>query len=241
MTTLVIGASGATGKHLVEQLLNAGQQVKVIIRPSANIPESWQHNEKVTIIKAQITDIAVAEMANYLKDCKAIVSCLGHNLSWKGIYGKPRKLVTNTVRLICNAIEKAAPESPLRLVLMNTAGNRNRDLPEPVSFGQKIVVGLIRWLLPPHSDNEQAADFLRTHIGQQHPLIEWVVVRPDTLINEEQVSTYELHVSPTRSAIFNPGKTARINVGHFMATLITDPDSWTKWRGQMPVIYNKQD
>jgi len=24
-----------------------------------------------------------------------------------------------------------------------------------------------------------------------------------------------------------------------MADLITDDDAWTKWKGQMPVIYNK--
>ena len=37
MTTLVLGASGATGKQLVEQLLNMGQEVKVIIRPNGKI------------------------------------------------------------------------------------------------------------------------------------------------------------------------------------------------------------
>ena len=33
---------------------------------------------------------------------------------------------------------------------MNTAGNRNID--EPISFGQKSVLSLIRLLLPPHVD-----------------------------------------------------------------------------------------
>ena len=49
---------------------------------------------------------------------------------------------------------------------MNTTGNRNRDLPEPISFAQKCVIGLLRLLLPPHVDNEKAADFLRTEIAQ---------------------------------------------------------------------------
>jgi hypothetical protein len=70
-------------------------------------------------------------------------------------------------------------------------------------------------------------------------VIEWAVVRPDTLIDEDEVTEYELHPSPTRSAIFNPGKTSRINVGHFMADLIADSDIWTQWKGKMPVIYNK--
>ena len=49
---------------------------------------------------------------------------------------------------------------------MNTTGNRNRDLNEPISLAQKCVIGLLRLLLPPHADNEDAADYLRTKIGQ---------------------------------------------------------------------------
>lgn len=239
MTTLVTGASGATGKQLVEQLVNMGQTVKVIVRPAGKIPDAWSKNSKISVIKANISDISVNEMAGYVKDCGSVASCLGHNLSWKGIYGKPRKLVTNAVRLLCAAIEQNAPEKPVKFVLMNTAGNRNRDLPEPISAGQKIVIGLLRLLLPPHPDNEKAADHLRVHIGQQHKYIEWAAVRPDTLINEEKVSEYELHASPVRSALFNPGKTSRINVAHFMAKLIVENDLWETWKGRMPVIYNK--
>ena len=123
---------------------------------------------------------------------------------------------------------------------MNTTGNRNRDLNEPISFAQKCVIALLRLLLPPHVDNEKAADYLRTQIGQTDNTIEWVVVRPDGLINEDNVSEYEIYASPTRSAIFNAGKVSRINVGHFMVCLIDDDKLWSKWKGQMPVIYSKQ-
>lgn len=241
MTTLVVGASGETGKQLVEQLLNMGQKVKVIVRSTAKIPDTWNNNDKVSIIKASISEIKVDEMVDYIKDCQAVASCLGHNLTWKGIYGKPRKLVANTVQLLCSAIKKTSPEIPIKFVLMNTAGNGNRDLAEPISVGQKMVIALLRLLLPPHTDNEKAADLLRVNIGQKNTFIEWVTVRPDTLINNDKVTEYELYASPTRSALFNPGKTSRINVGHFMAKLIVEYDLWNKWKGQMPVIYNKEN
>ncbi|BCR05048.1 hypothetical protein DESUT3_21170 [Desulfuromonas versatilis] len=122
---------------------------------------------------------------------------------------------------------------------MNTAGNSNRDLDEPISFAQRCVIGLLRLLLPPHLDNEKAADYLRINIGPSNEAIEWAAVRPDSLINETEVSPYEVHPSPTRSTIFNAGSTSRINVAHFMADLITDDEIWSKWKGQMPVIYNK--
>ena len=124
---------------------------------------------------------------------------------------------------------------------MNTAGNSNRDIDEPISFGQKLIIGLLRLVLPPHVDNENAADYLRTEIGQNNSKIEWVTIRPDTLLSDDKVTAYELHKSPTRSALFNPGKTSRINVGNFMAKLVVDDNLWNNWKGQMPVIYNKED
>lgn len=239
MTTLVVGASGATGRQLVQQLLNRGQKVKVIVRSPEKLPESWKSNENVLIISASLLELSDSQMSEHIRDCEAIASCLGHNMNWKGIYGQPRKLVTDATKRLCNAIRVNSPEEPIKYVLMNTTGNRNRDLSEPISFGQKCVIGLLRLLLPPHIDNEQAADYLRAKIGQNNQLIEWAAVRPDNLINEEEVTDYEIHPSPIRSAIFDAGKTSRINVGHFMANLISDDDLWDKWKGQMPVIYNK--
>ena len=79
-----------------------------------------------------------------------------------------------------------------------------------------------------------------TKIGQNDNIIKWVVVRPSSLIDEEDVSEYKTHSSPTRSAIFNDGKVSRVNVAAFMNKLITDQNLWEKWKGQMPVIYNKE-
>jgi len=239
MTTLVVGASGATGSKLVEQLLNSGQSVKVIVRSPEKLPEHWKNNKDVLIISASVLDLSDSEMSEHVKGCQAIVSCLGHTMNWKGIYGQPRKLVTDATRRLCDAVKTNKPEQPVRFILMNTTGNRNRDLNEPISFAQKCVIGLIRLLLPPHVDNEKAADYLRTQMGQNDQFIEWVAVRPDGLTLEEEVTEYEIHPSPIRSAIFNAGKTSRINVGHFMAHLINDTALWNKWKGQMPVIYNK--
>ncbi len=239
MTILVVGASGATGKQLVEQLLIQGHTIKVIVRSPEKLPESWRKNDRLQIISASILELSDKEMSNHVLGCHTVASCLGHNLSWKGIYGHPRKLVTDATRRLCNAIEVHKPKRPIKFVLMNTTGNRNRDLNEPISFAQKCVIGLLRLLLPPHVDNEKAADYLRTQIGQTNDFIEWVAVRPDGLTNEKEVTDYEIHASPIRSAIFNAGKTSRINVGDFMASLINDVDLWKQWKGQMPVIYNK--
>lgn len=239
MKTLIVGASGATGRLLVEQLLNREYLVKVIIRSSDRLPESLKKNKNLTVISASVLDLSDKEMAEHVNGCDAVASCLGHNLNLKGIYGQPRRLVTDSARRLCQAVKSNNPKKPVKYILMNTTGNRNRDLNEPVSLAQKVLIGLIRLLLPPQVDNEQAADYLRTQIGQNDKTIEWAAVRPDGLIDEEKVTDYEVYPSPIRSAVFNAGKTSRINVGHFMAELISNEQLWKKWKGQMPVIYNK--
>jgi len=239
MNILIVGATGATGRLLTEELLNRGQSVKVIVRTPDKLPAALRNHGNLSVIHASVLDLSDAEMAQHVNGCDAVASCLGHNITFKGMYGHPRKLVTDAVRRLSDAIKANAPEKSTKFVLMNTTGNRNRDLDEPISFAQRFVVGLLSLLLPPQADNEQAADYLRSKIGQQDKLIEWVAVRPDNLINEDEVTAYEVYPSPIRSAIFDPGQTSRINVGHFMADLIIEDDIWQKWKGQMPVIYNK--
>lgn len=238
LDTLIVGATGATGRLLVEQLLKRGHNVRVIVRSPDRLPEALRKFNGLSVTQASILDLNDAELAHHVDGCDAVASCLGHNLTLKGMFGPPRRLVTDATRRLCGAITAKGSDRRTKFVLMNTTGNRNRDLDEPISLAQKCVIGLLRLVLPPHVDNEQAADYLRTEIGQADGAIEWAVVRPDGLTDEDEVTGYGIHESPTRSAIFDAGVTSRINVGHFMADLITDGDVWERWKGRMPVIYN---
>ena len=124
---------------------------------------------------------------------------------------------------------------------MNTIANVNHDLDENISNKVKLVLGFLRLFLPPHPDNEQAAEYLRVKIGQSDDTIDWVAVRPSGLTDENAVTEYEVYASPRGDGAFDPGKISRINTGHFMADLITNTDTWNKWKGQMPVIYDKEN
>ena len=238
MTILIVGASGATGRLLVEELLNRGQKVRVVVRSLESLPEKIKSHANLFVIEESILDMSHTDMVALVRGCNAVVSCLGHNLTLQGIYGRPRRLVTDAVYRLCNAIHENEPPEPIKFILMNTTGNRNKDLVERISFGQKCIISLLRLVLPPHVDNEKAAEYLRTKIGQNHPQIQWVAVRPDGLINEEEVTGYKIFESPIRSAIFDAGTTSRINVANFMAKLIKSDKTWNTWVGKMPVIYN---
>lgn len=238
MTILVLGATGATGKHLTRYLLDRGHFVKAIVRSSLRLDNDLSDHPCLSVIEANVLDLSESELEEIVAGCSAIASCLGHTMSFRGVYGPPRRLVTDVAKRMCLAIRSIGHAVPIKYVLMNTTGNSNRDLDETISLAQKCVIGLLRLILPPHVDNEAAADFLRTDLGPKNEKIEWAVVRPDTLFDHDNASAFELHPSPTRSAIFDPGKTSRINVGQFMGQLIEDEELWSEWKGRMPVIYN---
>lgn len=240
MVILVVGATGATGRWLVRHLLQRGVTVRVVVRAVESLPDDIRNHPGLCVTQAALLDLSDEQLREQVRGCDAVASCLGHTLSFRGIYGQPRRLVTEAVRRLTQAIADHKPDKAVKFVLMNTTGNRNADLAEPISLAQSCVLGLVRLLVPPHVDNEQAAEYLRTEIGQDRHTVEWVVVRPDSLIDEDAVSAYELHPSPIRSTIFDAGVTSRINVGCFMAELMTDELLWEQWKGQMPVIYNRE-
>ena len=238
MKIIVVGGTGATGRYFVNELLSHDNKVTIIVRKTDMIDTYFKDKINLTVIEGNVLEMDNVKLFELIKDVDAIGSCLGHNLTLKGVFGKPRKLVTETVQRLCIALQEYDQNKPVKFVLMNTTGNNNKDIQEILSLGEEIVMSLIRTILPPQSDNEHAAEYLRSCIGKNNKKIEWVVVRPDTLVNEDKKTEYKVFDSPIRSPIFDAGTTSRINVGNFMAELIINETKWNEWKGKMPVIYN---
>lgn len=238
MKVLVIGATGATGRLVVKHLLDININVKAVARNKSLVLNEFKNNDHLEIIIGNISEFNLNQNIEFISDCDAVVCCLGHNISLKGIIGKPRMLVRDSIKNVCNAIERSKKDK-VKLILMNTTANMNRKLKESYSYKDKIVLSLLTFFLPPHKDNVKAASYLSNVIGEYNSKIEWIAVRPDTLINEEKVSEYEIMESPKRSPVFDAGKTSRINVAHFMIELLLNAELWNRWKFKMPVIYNK--
>ena len=233
MKALILGASGKTGKLVVQQLVKRDIQVRLVVRESAAIPGNFTNDKRIEIIKGNVNDFDIAKITELVKDCDSVICCLGHNISLKGIFGPPHKLVFNTVRKTIAAIHSLKLNQ--KFILMSTTAYTNKTIGEKNSPGEKIIFSLLKVLLPPHRDNMLAADYL-----VHNSSIDWIAVRPDSLIDEEDVSEYEIHNHKIRSPLSNPGKTSRINVSHFMAELVTNDKLWQEWKHKTPVIYNKE-
>ncbi|MHA1189950.1 MAG: NAD(P)H-binding protein, partial [Alphaproteobacteria bacterium] len=61
-TILVVGATGMTGRLLVQQLLGRGHRVRVIVRSPDKLPDDVANNPKLTLTRAAVLDLTDAQM-----------------------------------------------------------------------------------------------------------------------------------------------------------------------------------
>jgi len=197
-----------------------------------------QNHSLVETMTGNINELTDSEMSNLLQDCTTIISCLGHNVTFKGMYGKPRYLVFDAIKRITETIKKD-PSKNIKLILMSTTAYTNPLSGEKNSIAERMSFSFLMLILPPHRDNVKAANYLVITTSDKNKNIDWIAVRPDSLINETEESSYEIYESKVRSPLFNAGKTSRINMSHLMAELAADDAKWNQWRCKTPVIYNK--
>ncbi|WP_223292308.1 NAD(P)H-binding protein [Salipaludibacillus neizhouensis] len=149
MRVLVLGASGATGKQVVKQLIEKQIYSRIVIRKSAVLPEEILENPLVEIVEGNINELNDSEINNLIGECNVIISCLGHNVTLKGLFGIPRYLVFDAIKRISGAVKNKANKK-VKLILMGTTAYTNSLSRETNSMGEKIILSLLKLLLPPH-------------------------------------------------------------------------------------------
>lgn len=236
-TVLLVGGTGRTGRRVLQQLLERGVHVRAIVRSAQRLPEDALRALNLTIIEADLLSLSAEELRRYLDGCDAVISCLGHTLSVRGIFGAPRDLVTQATTRLCRGIESLAPAESIRFILMSSVSvNRPARLDARRGGLERGLLAVLRAVLPPARDNQRAADFLIHQIGAQDPYVQWTAVRPDTLL-EGEVTEYALHEGLV-STLFKPDSTNMANVAHCMCDLATEPTMWAAWSGKLPVVVN---
>lgn len=243
-TVLIVGATGATGKHVVQILLDQGHAVKVVARSKERMLSllngNQDKNDRLEVKEAAILDLTQSELNELVKDCDAVVSCLGHNLTREGIWGKAnRRLVKDSVKRLVKAIEDNTTEKSTKkckFILMGSDGvaHPNDDKRSAMERG---IIFLLRHLLPPHADNEEAAAFLLNDCNDKS--VEWSVVRP-TDLQDGDMFDYEIFPKP-QGSLFGSGIATRANVAKFMVDLVLKEDMWSQYKHQMPVLHDAKD
>jgi len=236
-TVLLVGGTGRTGRRVLRQLLDRGVRVRAIVRPGGKLPPDVAGSSRLTVIEASLLSLRDEELRQHLRGCDAVVSCLGHVLTFEGIFGPPRDLVTTATARLCRGIQALRPRAPVKLVLMSSVSvHRPRGLDVRRGRIERAFLWMLCGVLPPARDNQRAADFLREEIRPDDAFVEWAIVRPDSLL-EGEVSEYAVHEGLV-NGLFAPGSTNMENVAHFMCELVTDPKAWAEWKGKLPVVVN---
>lgn len=135
MKLTIFGATGATGKLLIEQALAAGNDVVAFARTPSKIKTDHSH---LAIVHGELTDPAAVERA--IRGADAIISVLGSRPQ-EDLRSKP---LTQGMQNILAAMRKT---NVRRLIISSTpSANDSNDLPE---FKFKVLVDIIKYAMRP--------------------------------------------------------------------------------------------
>jgi len=226
---LVVGATGATGKHVVQMMLDAGHKVTAISRSKESMLQKLKdkkYDDQLQIVEASIMKMKPEELVELTKDCDFVVSCLGHNITFKGMYLQDRKLCTEAAK----RLTKAMP-STCKFIMMGSDGVAHTGVDPPRTRTERFVIFLLRYLVPPHADNEGAAAYLLSDTSFQ-----WVTVRPTNLDNKEEANGKYNVTEKSETPLFGDQTVSRNNVAHFMVELMNNKEAFPKYLHKMPVL-----
>lgn len=233
-SVLILGATGGCGSQALTRLLDRGCRCIVVVRSAERLPAEAKGKENLEVIASPGGHLEMETEAflALVQSVDAVVSALGHNMTFKGVYGQPRRLCTDTVRRVVGLAKGRS--KPLKLVVISTEGVDQPGGKDPKrGCAERALLKFLECgILPPHNDNVQVID----ELAKVGPAVHFCAVRPADMLDGEQCA-YECH-PVLQSGAFGGAKTTRANVGAFMADLVTDHVVWAKWKNSFPHCFN---
>jgi len=205
----IFGASGKTGQLLLDQALNEGFQVTILVR---NPDKITQKHSNLTIIKGDILDLSAVDRA--IEGGQAVISVLGPS----------RKQTPFTVsRGVRNIIKSMQKYHVKRLVFSAGAGvNGPHDEPGLPDKAMKFLLMLIARSV--YEDMAQAVNNVRS------TNLDWTVVRAPRLVNSPKTGQ-------VRAGYLGSGVGTRITRGSLADFMLKQVNS-TEFLHDSPVISN---
>jgi putative NADH-flavin reductase len=162
MKILVLGATGATGRHLLDQALAKGHEVTALVRESAKI--SITHPRLVVV--SGKPDVA-ADLERTVRGQDAVLSALG-----------PRRGNDPIVAEVAGVLVPAMHEAGVkRLIWLSAAGvgdSAKQLIAASFVFGRIILPLFLR---KPYANHERAETIVRAS------QLDWTIARPVELVD----------------------------------------------------------
>jgi nucleoside-diphosphate-sugar epimerase len=210
MRLTIFGATGQTGKHIVEQALEAGDEVIAFARNPAKIT---QIHERLTVIQGDATDPAAVERAIHGTD--AVICVLKTPLLQNIANTRPLTRITQ------NILKTMKLYGVRRLILTSAGIPQPNDLPD-LRFSFLMWIGKL--IMPPAVD-----DTLNSAQVVQSSDIDWTIVRmaPTNITPTGKVNAG--YVNRESKLLVS-----RVDAAKFILKEVRD----NKWIRQAPVIFN---
>ena len=172
MTTIALfGATGRTGRRVLEQLLGAGHEVRALVRTPSKLQRS---DARLTVILGDVTDPEAVTQT--ITGATTVLSVFGQ------VKGSSRTVQTDGTRTIVDAMKKLGVR---RLVTLSGGGLRDpHDQPKAAD---KLIVVLLK-LLAGHvlADAQGHLEVL------QGSALDWTVVRGPRLTEKPGTGKYRV-------------------------------------------------
>ena len=172
MKIAIFGATGKVGRHLVDQALERGDEVTVLVRDASKLTTG--PHERLEVVQGDV--LAPEDVERAVAGTSAVLSALGHTKT------SPKDVLTEGTKNIVAAMNGHGVR---RLVGLTGAGVRDpKDEPKPVD---RAIGSLLKLL---------QGDLLEDAIGQARVIresdLEWVIVRAPVLSEGEKKAEYRV-------------------------------------------------
>lgn len=207
MHVVVAGASGATGRHVVDEALEAGHRVTALVRD----PARYRAPETVAVLQADVVADARIDLP---ADTDAVVSALG-----KTELRSPESTCLLGVVHLLAAMQAAG----IRRVVVVSAQPVLRSGQGLGWFGRWVLLPIVRlWGREIYPDLTRMEAYLR----DRSRLCDWTVVRPGHLRDADRSDRFRL--APEQNV---PGDTRRPDLAAALVQLLDDETAYGRAYG----------
>jgi putative NADH-flavin reductase len=206
MKLLVFGATGGTGREVVQQALAQGHEVTAYARNPARLGDITHPG--LQVVRGDVLDAAAVEKA-----------VLGHEavLCAIGAGAGRTSLREDGTRNIVRAMEKAGVR---RLICQSSMG---------IGDSRANLGFLTKFLIVPVFLRHAFADHARQEVVVRESALDWTIVRPPHLTDGPRTGIYR-HGFPTTDTGIK-GKISRADVADFMLKQLTEDTYFSRAPG----------
>lgn len=207
MTILLLGATGRTGKHVLETLLEQNHTVHALVRNKSKVSAQ---SSRLILFEGDTTNEQT--LSNAMKGCEAIISVLNVSRTSDFPWSKLRTPTNLLSRTMTNILQVASTQSINKIIVCSAWG---------VHETKKEIPAWFRWFInnsnigPAYKDHEKQEDLLR------NSPFDFTIVRPVGLTNStKQQSMRTLTDNSSRPKL----TISRKSVAKFMVQQLTSND-----------------